>query len=94
MVALRYKLFIEELTSLVKTGEVPLSRIDDAVERILRVKFAAGLFEFPFSDRSLLDTVGSKVINSSAHSEFLLPIVQAKFSFVTITTFSIPFDIF
>ncbi|KOM52564.1 hypothetical protein LR48_Vigan09g122300 [Vigna angularis] len=60
MVALRYKLFIEELTSLVKTGEVPLSRIDDAVERILRVKFAAGLFEFPISDRSLLDTVGSK----------------------------------
>lgn len=75
MVALRYKLFIEELTSLVKTGEVPLSRIDDAVERILRVKFAAGLFEFPISDRSLLDTVGSKVITSSAHSEFLLSIV-------------------
>ncbi|RDX86327.1 hypothetical protein CR513_32347, partial [Mucuna pruriens] len=60
MVALRFELFIEELTSLVESGEVPMSRIDDAVERILRVKFAAGLFEFPLSDRSLLDIVGCK----------------------------------
>ncbi|KAL1332597.1 uncharacterized protein [Arachis hypogaea] len=58
MVGLQFEPFIEDLTSLVKSGEVPISRIDDAVERILRVKFAAGLFEFPFSDRSLLDTVG------------------------------------
>ncbi|XP_027335133.1 uncharacterized protein LOC113849425 isoform X2 [Abrus precatorius] len=60
MVAFRFKIFIEELTSLVESGEVPISRIDDAVERILRVKFAAGLFEFPLSDRSLLDIVGCK----------------------------------
>lgn len=60
MVAVRYKLFIEELTSLIESGEVPMSRINDAVERILRVKFAAGLFEFPLSDRSLLDIVGCK----------------------------------
>lgn len=60
MVAFRFKVFIEELTSLVESGEVPISRIDDAVERILRVKFAAGLFEFPLSDRSLLDIVGCK----------------------------------
>ncbi|KAH1197052.1 Beta-glucosidase BoGH3B [Glycine max] len=49
MVAFRFKVFIEELA------------IDDAVERILRVKFAAGLFEFPLSDRSLLDIVGCKL---------------------------------
>ncbi|KAF7833749.1 Lysosomal beta glucosidase [Senna tora] len=60
MVPLRYKLFVEELTSLVESGEVPIARIDDAVERILRVKFAAGLFEFPLTDRSLLDKVGCK----------------------------------
>ena len=58
----RYKQFIEDLTSLVESGEIQMSRIDDAVERILRVKFVAGLFEYPFSDRSLLDTVGCKVI--------------------------------
>ncbi|GAU25717.1 hypothetical protein TSUD_216470 [Trifolium subterraneum] len=38
MVPLRYEKFMEELTSLVQSGEVPISRIDDAVERILRVK--------------------------------------------------------
>ncbi|PKI43125.1 hypothetical protein CRG98_036504 [Punica granatum] len=52
--------FQEGLISLVEAGEVPISRIDDAVERILRVKFAAGIFEHPFSDRSLLDLVGCK----------------------------------
>ncbi|KAI9119969.1 hypothetical protein K1719_008938 [Acacia pycnantha] len=60
MVPFRFQLFMEELTSLVESGEVPLARIDDAVERILRVKFAAGLFEFPLTDRSLLDLVGCK----------------------------------
>uniref|UniRef100_A0A0A9DPM0 Glycoside hydrolase family 3 C-terminal domain-containing protein n=1 Tax=Arundo donax TaxID=35708 RepID=A0A0A9DPM0_ARUDO len=37
-----------------------MSRIDDAVERILRVKFISGVFEHPFSDPSLLDIVGCK----------------------------------
>lgn len=61
MVPLRYELFLEDLTYLVESGEVSMSRIDDAVERILRVKFAAKLFEYPMSDRSLLDIVGCKV---------------------------------
>ncbi|AQK86195.1 Glycosyl hydrolase family protein [Zea mays] len=43
-----------------KAGEIPMSRIDDAVERILRVKFISGVFEHPFSDQSLLDIVGCK----------------------------------
>ncbi|KAK4278224.1 hypothetical protein QN277_016098 [Acacia crassicarpa] len=60
MVPFRFQHFMEELTSLVESGEVPLARIDDAVERILRVKFAASLFEFPLTDRSLLDLVGCK----------------------------------
>lgn len=58
---LRYELFLEDLTYLVESGEIPMTRIDDAVERILRVKFVAGLFEYPLSDRSLLDSVGCKV---------------------------------
>lgn len=61
MVPLRYENFMEELTFLVQSGEIPIARIDDAVERILRVKFAAELFEFPLTDRSLLDLVGCKV---------------------------------
>ncbi|XP_020242073.1 uncharacterized protein LOC109820359 isoform X1 [Asparagus officinalis] len=60
MVPHRYDKFLEDLIYLVESGDIPISRIDDAVERILRVKFIAGLFEKPFSDRSLLNTVGCK----------------------------------
>nr|XP_048325277.1 beta-glucosidase BoGH3B-like isoform X3 [Ziziphus jujuba var. spinosa] len=60
MVPYNYEEFIKHLLSLVKCGEIPMSRIDDAVERILRVKFAARLFDFPFSNRKLLDEVGCK----------------------------------
>lgn len=61
MVPHRYGKFLEDLVFLVESGEIPMSRIDDAVERILRVKFVSGLFEQPFSDRSLLSVVGCKV---------------------------------
>ncbi|MGR9014635.1 MAG: glycoside hydrolase family 3 N-terminal domain-containing protein [Gammaproteobacteria bacterium] len=37
--------FYELLIDLVKSGEVPMSRIDEAVTRILTVKYQAGLFE-------------------------------------------------
>jgi beta-glucosidase len=37
--------FYDLLVELVKLGEVPLSRIDEAVSRILTVKYQAGLFE-------------------------------------------------
>lgn len=52
--------FIDDLTSLVKKNVIPLSRIDDAVKRILRVKFAMGLFENPLADLSLINLVGSQ----------------------------------
>ncbi|GAB2274446.1 hypothetical protein Dimus_009216 [Dionaea muscipula] len=78
MVALRYEKFLEDLTSLVESGEVPISRIDDAVERILRVKFAAGLFEHPFTDRSLLDTVGCKLHRDLAREAVRKSVVLLK----------------
>ncbi|MGZ5076098.1 MAG: glycoside hydrolase family 3 protein [Methylobacter sp.] len=37
--------FYDLLIDLVKSGEVPMSRIDEAVSRILTVKYRAGLFE-------------------------------------------------
>ncbi|MGN7765213.1 glycoside hydrolase family 3 N-terminal domain-containing protein [Paenibacillus sp. 22594] len=46
--------FIPTLKDLVNTGQVSQSRIDDAVSRILRVKFEAGIFEAPYTDRSLI----------------------------------------
>ncbi|KAJ8646890.1 hypothetical protein MRB53_008638 [Persea americana] len=58
MVPKDYQRFMTDLTELVSSGQVPLSRIDDAVRRILRVKFVAGVFEYPMADRSLLGMVG------------------------------------
>ncbi|CAN6719904.1 unnamed protein product [Malus baccata var. baccata] len=60
MIPYNYTEFIDGLTSLVKNGIIPMSRIDDAVKRILRVKFVMGLFEEPLADRSLVDQLGSK----------------------------------
>ena len=52
--------FISTLIDLVDSGEVPMSRIDDAVGRILTAKFELGLFEHPFTDRRNLERIGSK----------------------------------
>ncbi len=47
MVAEEWRGFISNTIDLVKKGEVPMSRIDDAVTRILRVKMRMGLFDMP-----------------------------------------------
>ncbi|XP_057467797.1 uncharacterized protein LOC130757146 [Actinidia eriantha] len=60
MIASRYKEFIAGLTLLVKNNFIPMSRIDDAVKRILRVKFTMGLFESPYADNSFVNYLGSQ----------------------------------
>ena len=45
--------FADHLIELVKEGAVPTARIDEAVRRILRVKFELGLFEKPGPDPAL-----------------------------------------
>jgi beta-glucosidase len=52
--------FITTLTDLVNTNQVPMSRIDDAVSRILTAKFELGLFEHPYTNRKNIDTIGNK----------------------------------
>ena len=59
MVPYQYRRFISVLWQAVDNGDVPIERIDDAVRRILRVKFELGLFEAPYADTDLLPTVGS-----------------------------------
>jgi beta-glucosidase len=58
MVPNKYRSFISELTKLVNSNDVPVSRIDDAVRRILRVKYHLGIFDKPLSDRTLIPMVG------------------------------------
>ena len=62
MIPEHYQEFITLLLENVKAGTVPQSRIDDAVTRILRVKFAMGMMDAKRSqlaDRSLHKSFGS-----------------------------------
>jgi len=55
-----YKTFIELLIEAVKEGSIPMSRIDDAVRRILLVKHDLGLFESPYGKIEYASHVGSE----------------------------------
>jgi beta-glucosidase len=55
-----YVEFIKDLKELVAEGKVAQTRINDAVSRILRVKFEMGLFEHPYpGDPALAEAIGS-----------------------------------
>jgi beta-glucosidase len=43
-------LYHQNMLKLVQSGKVPQTAIDDAVRRILRVKFAMGLFDHPYTE--------------------------------------------
>jgi beta-glucosidase len=51
--------FETTLISEVNAGRVSMSRIDDAVSRILTKKFELGLFEHPLTDRTNIGEIGS-----------------------------------
>jgi beta-glucosidase len=48
-------LYHDHLVKLVQSGQVPQSNIDEAVRRVLRVKFALGLFDHPYVDEAKED---------------------------------------
>jgi beta-glucosidase len=59
MVPDRYREAFDAMRGLVSSGAISRERLDEAVRRILTVKFETGLFERPFADRALLAQVGS-----------------------------------
>ncbi|KAG9150664.1 hypothetical protein Leryth_008130 [Lithospermum erythrorhizon] len=60
MIPFNYTEFISDLKYLVKHKFIPMNRIDDAVSRILLVKFTLRLFENPLADLSLVNEVGKQ----------------------------------
>ncbi|GAB4537198.1 MAG: hypothetical protein Fur0018_27950 [Anaerolineales bacterium] len=78
MVPYEYERFITTLTQAVEAGDVPMERIDDAVRRILRVKFEMGLFEQPFSQPDLLASVGSDAHRALAREAVAKSLVLLK----------------
>jgi beta-glucosidase len=59
MVPNDYISFISVMKQAFDNGDISEDRINDAVRRILRVKFALGLFERPYPDPSFIQTVRS-----------------------------------
>jgi beta-glucosidase len=45
-------LYHDHLAELVRSGQVPIARVDEGVRRVLRLKFALGLFEHPYVDEA------------------------------------------
>ena len=58
--------FCEYLIELVKEGEVPMERIDDAVSRILSLKVQLGLFETPITKATDYPDFGSEDFEAAA----------------------------
>jgi beta-glucosidase len=77
-------LYHDNLASLVRSGEVPESAIDQAVRRVLRVKFALGLFERPYADETgeagaMLQPESLSLARTAAEQSFVL-LKNASFS--------------
>ena len=81
MIPTDYRRFIATLIELVEEGTVPMSRIDDAVRRILRVKAAMGLLDADFSpraDRALEASFGSEAHRAVAREAVRKSLVLLK----------------
>ena len=57
-----------ELKEVVEAGLIPMSRIDDAVRRVLRLKFRLGLFDNPTWDVSGFDRFGCKEFQDASYA--------------------------
>jgi len=70
--------FMAGLKNSVNDGTVPMSRIDDAVRRILRMKFSLGLFVDPYAKKEFAETVGSAEHRSVARQAVRESLVLLK----------------
>ncbi|CAH8326334.1 unnamed protein product [Eruca vesicaria subsp. sativa] len=70
--------FINDLMSLVRSKVIPITRIDDAVSRILLVKFTMGLFENPLADYSFSNELGSQAHRDLAREAVSKSLVLLK----------------
>ncbi|CAN6315260.1 unnamed protein product [Urochloa humidicola] len=60
MIPYDYPEFVADVIKQVKQGQIKLDRVNDAVSRILRVKFTIGLFEDPLPDPRLTKELGAQ----------------------------------
>lgn len=67
MIAYQYETFCDNLIALVKEGKVKQSRVDEAVSRILVLKYKLGLFENPVTHYKNYPKFGSKEFEQAAY---------------------------
>ncbi|KAJ0716095.1 putative glucan 1,3-beta-glucosidase [Helianthus annuus] len=72
MVPNNYIEFINDLKYFVKNKFIPMDRIDDAVSRILRVKFTMGLFENPIADFSKVNEPHRDIAREAVRKSLVL----------------------
>jgi beta-glucosidase len=71
-------LFLNALAEQVQSGKVPMQTIDEAVRRVLRVKFALGLFDRPYvyvekrGEEKTLDPAHVELARTAAEESFVL----------------------
>jgi len=73
---LESNLFSRHLLELVRSGEVPQETIDEAVRRVLRIKFALGLFDHPYVPEP---ASGGKPQLDPANVEFARTVAERSF---------------
>lgn len=73
-----YQDFARLLKELVKEKKIEMNRIDDAVRRILLVKYEMGLFDNRYTDKELTETIGSAEHRSVAREAVRQSMVLLK----------------
>ena len=64
-----------QLPELIRTGKVPMAVVDEAVRRVLRVKFATGLFEHPYAEGTEVTSAVAEhrpIVRKGAEESFVL----------------------
>ncbi|CAN6303546.1 unnamed protein product [Urochloa humidicola] len=78
MIPYDYPEFVADVVKQVKQGQIKLDRVNDAVSRILRVKFTMGLFEDPLPDPRLTKELGAQEHRSIAREAVRKSLVLLK----------------
>ena len=78
MIAYQYEPFCNDLIALVKEGKVKTSRINEAVTRILTLKYQLGLFDTPVTNYKDYPKFGSKEFEDAAYQTAVESITLLK----------------
>jgi len=83
-----YEFYFDAMKIALKEGKVKESQIDEAVRRVLRQKFAKGLFETPYADPDYAE----KINNSKEHRQLALELSKKSIVLLKNQNHTLPFS--